>query len=87
MGAHVIAAASSDEKLARCIKSGADEIINYTTQDLKAKIKELTNEKGVDVVYDPVGDQYSEPAVRSLAWGGSLFSSRLCGRRTSLNKA
>jgi len=70
MGAHVIAAASSDEKLARCIKSGADEIINYTTQDLKAKIKELTNGKGVDVVYDPVGDQYSEPAVRSLAWGG-----------------
>ncbi len=70
MGAHVIAAASSDEKLARCIKSGADEVINYTTQDLKAKVKELTNEKGADVIYDPVGDQYSEPAVRALAWGG-----------------
>ncbi len=70
MGAHVIAAASSDEKLARCIKSGADEVINYTTQDLKAKVKELTNGKGADVIYDPVGDQYSEPAVRALAWGG-----------------
>lgn len=70
MGAHVIAAASSDEKLALCILSGADEIINYKTQDLKAKIKELTNGKGADVIYDPVGDQYSEPAVRSLAWGG-----------------
>ncbi|MBO3697174.1 NADPH:quinone oxidoreductase family protein [Roseivirga sp. E12] len=70
MGAHVIAVASSDEKLNLCEASGADETINYTTEDLKTRIKELTKGKGADVIYDPVGDKYSEPAVRSLAWGG-----------------
>jgi len=70
MGAKVIAAASSDEKLATCKNMGADEVINYKTEDLRERIKELTNKKGVDVVYDPVGDAYSEPAVRSLAWQG-----------------
>lgn len=70
MGARVIAAASTDEKLAQCTKLGADEVINYSTEDLRERVKALTEGKGVDVVYDPVGDAYSEPAVRSLAWQG-----------------
>jgi len=70
MGARVIAAASSDEKLAVCRTVGAAETINYTTDDLRERVKELTGGNGVDVVYDPVGDQYAEPAVRSLAWRG-----------------
>ncbi|OEK04537.1 NADPH:quinone oxidoreductase family protein [Roseivirga misakiensis] len=70
IGAKVIAAASTDEKLEVCQKLGADDTINYTKSDLRTAIKELTNEKGVDVVYDPIGDKYSEPAVRSLAWQG-----------------
>lgn len=70
MGAKVIAAASSDEKLALCKSKGADYCINYTTQDLKSTIKEITAEKGVDIVYDPVGGAYAEPALRSMAWGG-----------------
>ena len=70
LGAKVIAAASSDEKLATCKQLGADEVINYTTTDLREGIKRLTKGNGVDVVYDPVGDSFSEPAVRSLAWQG-----------------
>jgi NADPH2:quinone reductase len=70
MGAKVIAAASTDEKLAICKAKGADFTINYSTTDLREKIKELTNNEGVDVVYDPIGDRFSEPAVRSLAWQG-----------------
>ena len=70
MGAHVIAAASSEEKLAVCREHGADECINYTTEDLKERIKTLTAGKGVDVVYDPVGGNYSEAALRGLAWQG-----------------
>jgi NADPH2:quinone reductase len=70
MGAKVIAAASSDEKLALCKQLGADEVINYSEVSLKDAIKELTGGKGVDVVYDPVGGDYAEPAVRSMAWNG-----------------
>ena len=70
MGAKVIAAASSDEKLALCREYGADETINYTTTDLKDAVKALTGGKGVDVVYDPVGDRYAEPAFRGIAWNG-----------------
>jgi NADPH2:quinone reductase len=70
MGARVIAAASSDEKLALCKQLGADELINYSTTDLKDAIKELTDGKGVDVVYDPVGGDYAEPAIRGMAWNG-----------------
>jgi NADPH:quinone reductase len=70
MGATVIAAASSEEKLALCTAKGADMTINYTTEDLKERIKELTGGKGVDVIYDPVGDKYAEPAIRSMAWKG-----------------
>lgn len=70
MGAKVIAAASSEEKLALCRQLGADEVINYAEVSLKDAVKELTGGKGVDVVYDPVGGDYAEPAVRSMAWNG-----------------
>jgi NADPH2:quinone reductase len=70
MGARVIAAASSDEKLALCKDYGADETINYTTENLRDRIKQITGGKGIDVVYDPVGGALAEPSVRSLAWLG-----------------
>ena len=70
MGARVIACASSQEKLDTCRRFGADELINYDTQDLRAELKRITGGKGVDVCYDPVGDKYAEPCVRSMAWGG-----------------
>jgi NADPH2:quinone reductase len=70
MGAKVIAAASTDEKLELCKKLGADEVINYSEANLKDTIKELTDGKGVDVVYDPVGGDYSEQAIRGMGWNG-----------------
>ena len=70
LGARVIAAASSQEKLDVCREHGADDLINYATEDLKERLKELTNGKGVDVVYDPVGGSYSEVALRNTAWNG-----------------
>jgi NADPH:quinone reductase len=70
IGARVIAAASSEAKLALCQAHGADALINYTTSDLRERVKELTAGQGVDVVYDPVGGSYAEPAVRSLAFLG-----------------
>jgi len=70
MGARVIAAASTDEKLAVCRRYGAAETINYTTDDLRERIKALTAGNGVDVVYDPVGGTYSESALRGTAWNG-----------------
>ncbi len=73
MGAKVIAAASSDEKLETCKALGADEVINYSEQPLKEAIKELTDGKGVDVVYDPVGGDFSEQALRGMAWNGRFL--------------
>ncbi len=70
LGARVIAAASTDEKLAYCRSIGADLTLNYTTEDLKARGKELTEGKGIDVIYDPIGDRYTEPALRAIAWKG-----------------
>lgn len=70
MGARVIAAASSDEKLAVCRQHGADEGINYQTGDLKEQVKKLTGGAGVDVIFDPIGGDYSEAALRGMAWGG-----------------
>jgi len=70
LGARVIACASSEDKLAVCRSHGADAAINYATEDLRERIKVLTDGKGVDVVYDPVGGPYTEPAFRSLAWRG-----------------
>jgi len=73
MGAKVIAAASTDEKLELCREYGADETINYSKMDLKATIKELTGGKGADVIYDPVGGEYSETAFRAIAWNGRFL--------------
>lgn len=73
MGARVIAAASSEDKLKVCRENGADETINYGTEDLRGRIKALTGGKGVDVVYDPVGGPYSEPALRDMAWNGRFL--------------
>lgn len=70
MGARVIAAASSDEKLAVCREHGADETINYAREDLRERLKALTAGEGVDVVYDPVGGNYAEAALRGIAWEG-----------------
>jgi NADPH:quinone reductase len=69
-GARVIAAASTDDKCALCRSIGADETLNYTTQDLREALKALTGGKGPDVVYDPVGDKLAEPAFRSIGWRG-----------------
>jgi NADPH2:quinone reductase len=66
----VIAAASSDDKLATCRAHGADATINYRTEDLREKLKTLVGGKGVDVVCDPVGGAYAEPALRSTGWRG-----------------
>src|SRR5271157_1835422 len=73
MGARVIACASSDDKLEFARRYGAAETVNYATQDLRARLRELTGGKGVDVVYDPVGGALTEPALRSLAWKGRLL--------------
>jgi NADPH2:quinone reductase len=70
LGARVIAAASSDEKLAVCRAHGADVLVNYATDDLREALKAATAGKGPDVIYDPVGGVYSEPALRSIAWRG-----------------
>src|ERR1700733_14880563 len=70
MGARVIACASSDEKLAFARSHGADETVNYASEDLRGALKRLGGEHGIDVVYDPVGGPYAEPAVRSLGWEG-----------------
>jgi NADPH2:quinone reductase len=69
-GAHVIAAASSAKKLELARAHGADELVNYATDDLKAAVKNLTGGRGVDVVFDPVGDRLADPAFRSIGWGG-----------------
>ena len=70
MGATVIAAASSDEKLAFATSIGADHSVNYATQDLKSTVKELTEGAGADVIFDPVGGPISEAAFRTIAWDG-----------------
>lgn len=70
IGARVIAAASSAEKLELCKLRGADVLINYETEDLREALKREINGKGVDVVFDPVGGKFAEPAFRSIAWRG-----------------
>jgi NADPH:quinone reductase len=70
MGARIIAAASTDEKLVVCRQYGADDTINYSTEDLREKIKTLTRGNGVDVVFDPVGGTFAETALRGMAWRG-----------------
>ncbi|WP_421827974.1 NADPH:quinone oxidoreductase family protein [Larkinella sp.] len=70
MGAKVIAAASTDEKLELCRQTGASDTINYSREDLRERIKEITGGSGVDVVYDPVGGSLTEAALRSVNWRG-----------------
>ena len=70
MGAKVIAAASSAEKLAVAKEAGADELINYTEEPLKDAVKKLTHSKGLDVIYDPVGGDFTEQALRAMGWNG-----------------
>jgi NADPH2:quinone reductase len=70
MGATVIAAASSDAKLELARRLGADHVVNYATEDLRERLKEITGGKGVDVVYDPVGGGLAEQALRAMAWKG-----------------
>ena len=70
IGAKVIAAASTDEKCALCKSIGADETINYQTENLRDRLKALTGGNGPDVIYDPVGGDFAEPAFRSIAWRG-----------------
>ncbi|MBL8351010.1 MAG: NADPH:quinone oxidoreductase family protein [Burkholderiaceae bacterium] len=69
-GARVIAAASTDEKCARCREIGADATINYASENIRDALKALTGGKGPDVVYDPVGGDLAEPVFRSIAWRG-----------------
>jgi NADPH2:quinone reductase len=72
-GARVIACASSPDKLEFCRRHGADEVIDYSKEDLKERLRELTGGNGADVVYDPVGGPYTEPALRSTAWEGRFL--------------
>jgi len=73
MGARIIAAASSAEKLQTCKEHGADEVIDYSREDLKDRVKALTGGAGADVVYDPVGGAFTEAALRATAWNGRLL--------------
>jgi NADPH2:quinone reductase len=73
LGARVIAAASSADKLALCKQLGADETIDYVSGNLRDRINELTGRKGVDIVFDPVGGPYTETALRATAWDGRLL--------------
>jgi NADPH:quinone reductase len=73
MGARVIAVASSDDKLAVCRERGADEVLNYATSDLKQGLRDLTGGRGVDVIYDCVGGDHAEAALRSIAWMGRFL--------------
>jgi NADPH2:quinone reductase len=73
LGARVIAAASSDEKTALCRASGADEVINYTNESLRDRIKALTGNEGVSVVVDSIGGEHSETAMRNLGWRGRFL--------------
>ena len=72
-GARVIAAASSPEKLDAARRAGADELIDYSQADLREAVKAMTDGRGVDVVYDPVGGQYTASALRTLGWRGRLL--------------
>ncbi len=73
MGARVIACASSDEKLVFAREHGADLGINYASDDLKEALRRVTDGRGADVIYDPVGGAYSEPSLRSIAWQGRFL--------------
>jgi NADPH2:quinone reductase len=73
LGLRVVACASSDEKLAFCKKYGADILFNYAKEDLKEGLKKIGGAKGIDIVFDPVGGDFTEAALRSLGWEGRLL--------------
>ena len=73
MGANVIAAASSEEKLALCKSLGADHCVNYSAADWRDQVTAIVGKKGVEMVYDAVGGPYAEPAIRSLGWRGRFL--------------
>lgn len=73
MGARVIAAASSADKLEVCRRYGVDAVIDYGQEDLKERVKQVGGAHGIDVIYDPVGGAYSEPALRGIAWKGRFL--------------
>lgn len=73
LGARVVAAASTNEKLETCRQHGADELINYHSDDLKARLKSIAGARGVDVTFDPVGGSATEIAVRATAWNGRVL--------------
>lgn len=73
LGARVIAVASSEEKLAVCRAHGADDVVDYATEDLKEALRDRTGGEGVDVVYDCVGGEAAEPALRALKWQGRFL--------------
>jgi NADPH2:quinone reductase len=70
LGARVIACASSEEKLEVCRQHGADDLLNYESEDVKDGLRRVTGGAGPNVIYDCVGDRYAEPALRSIAWAG-----------------
>ncbi|MCK9284019.1 MAG: NADPH:quinone oxidoreductase family protein [Rhodocyclaceae bacterium] len=72
-GARVIAAVSSADKRALCMRNGADEVIDYVAEDLKSRVRELTADRGADLIFDPVGGDFTEAALRSCAWRGRLL--------------
>jgi NADPH:quinone reductase len=73
LGLRVVACASSDEKLEFCKKHGADVLFNYAKEDLKEGLKKIGGAKGIDIVFDPVGGEFTEPALRALGWEGRLL--------------
>ena len=89
LGATVIAAASSDEKLARAQEHGADHLVNYGTEDLRERVKALTGGRGADVIYDPVGGDIFDASMRCIAWNGRLLvigfaSGRIAEAKTNI---
>lgn len=81
LGARVLAAASTDEKLALAKQHGADAVFNYTTENIKAKVMEFTDNRGIDIAYDPVGADYAEQVVRSMGWNGRYLVIGFAGGR------
>lgn len=73
MGATVIAAGGNNDKLAVCQERGADHIVNYNDADWKDQVKQLTGGNGADVIYDAVGGEYTQTALRCINWGGRLL--------------
>ena len=89
LGATVIAAAGSDEKLALAARRGADHLVNYRSEDLRERVKALTEGRGADVIYDPVGGDLFDASMRCIAWNGRLLvvgfaSGRIAEARTNI---